>query len=280
MGNLGEETDQLFFEPVKEDRGWYFVEYRSPISGYLFATLQVVILQTTRMVEDIAVTMEAELVIWLERYPVPIMVSAFDNTGNVVSLRGHRPCGHLIGFIDKKAKKVIREWRLLTNDELPNDALDSSYLRKIYEGIPFKTKQQLHKEALKKAKQLRFGWWIVFVWAVVVPAGVAILEWWSDWLGIIVLIYSLYKAVEKALSLVGKWPKSKVEVRKEAEEARMREHHYHCERNPEGFQRLKFENFERWTHEDIQNEAKALSNSVKANCGSHINQGSSERSRS
>ncbi len=60
-----------------------------------------------------------------------------------------------------------------------------------------------------------------------------------------------------------KWPKSKAEVQKEAEEARMRHHHYHCERNPEGFQRLKLENFERWAREDIQNEAKNLSSSAK-----------------
>lgn len=263
MGNPAPQADQLFFEATKEDRGWYFVEYRPPISGFQFATLQVVVLETTRTAEDIAATMEAELVIWLERYPVPIMVSAFDDTGSVISLKGHRPCSHLIGFIDTKTKNVVREWGLLTNDELPKDALDVSYLRRIYEGIPFRTKQQLREEALKKAKRLRLGWWIVFAWAVAVPAGVAILEWWSDWLGVVVLIYSLYKAVEKALRLMGKWTKSKAEVQNEAEEARMRHHHYHCERNPEGFEHLKLENFERWAREDIQNEAQALSSSAQ-----------------
>jgi hypothetical protein len=98
---------------------------------------------------------------------------------------------------------------------------------------------------------------------VVVPAGVAVLEWWSDWLGLLVLVYSLYKAVEKALRLLGKWPKPKTELQKEAEEARMRHHHYHCERNPDGFQRLKLENFERWAREDTQNEAQALRRSTK-----------------
>lgn len=257
------ETDQLFFETTKEDRGWYFVKYRPPISGYQFATLQVVVLETTKTAEDVAATMEAELVIWLERYPVPIMVSAFDDTGSAISLKGHRSCNHLIGFIDSKTTKVVSEWRLLANDELPKDGLDVLYLRKIYEGIPFKTKQQLREEALKKAKRLRLGWWIVFVWAVAVPAGVAILEWWSDWLGVVVLVYSLYKAIEKALRLMDRWPKSKAEAQKEAEEARMRHHHYHCERNPEGFERLKLENFERGAREDVQKEAHALRNSAK-----------------
>jgi len=257
MGSPAEE-DQLFFEATKEDRGWYFIEYRPPISGYQFATLAIVVLDIGKASEDIAATMEAELIIWLERYPVPIMVTAFDDTGSSMSLGNHRPCNHLIGFSDAKTNKAVREWRLLSNDELPKDALNISYLRKIYAGTPFTTKQQLRKQALQKAKHLRLGWWIVFVWAVVVPAAVAVLEWWSDWLGIVVLIYSLYKAVEKALRLMGKWPKSKAEAQKEADEVRMRHHHYHCERNPEGFERLKIENFERSAREETRNEAEAL----------------------
>ncbi len=258
MVGLTPESDQLFFEAIKEDRGWYFVEYRPPITGHQFATLAVVVLEVDRAREDIAATMEADLVIWLERYPVPVMVSAFDDTGSVIALDGSRQCDHLIGYIDSRTNRVVREWRLLANDELPKDALDVSYLRKVYAGVPVKTKQQLREQALAKGKQLRVGWWIVVVWAVVVPAAAAILEWWSDWLGLVVLVYGLYKAVEKALRLMGKWPKSKAEAQKEANEARMRHHHYHCERNPEGFERLKLENFERWAREDIKKEAQSL----------------------
>ncbi|TAJ08485.1 MAG: hypothetical protein EPO61_10330 [Nitrospirae bacterium] len=257
------DQERLFFQPVKEDRGWYFVEYRPPISGYQFATLQLVILEKAKRLEEIAASMEAELVIWLERYPIPIMASAFDDSGDLVRLEKNQGCNHVIGYIDEQKHKVVHEWRLLTNEELPRDALDTSYLRKIYSQIPFKTKQQLREEAQQKAKHLRLGWWIVFVWAVVVPAGVAILEWWSDWLGVVVLLYSLYKAIEKALRLTGKWPKSKAEIEKEAEEARMRHHHYHCECNPAGFERLKVENFERWAREDIRQEALSLKRSSK-----------------
>lgn len=263
MESQAPETEQLFFEATKEDRDWYFVEYRPPISGYQFATLSVVVLKTGESHEYIAATMEAELDIWLERYPIPIMVSAFDDTGSGIDLSGYRPYDHLIGLIDTKTNQVVQHWRLLKNDELPRDALNVSYLRKIYAGVPFKTKQQLRAQAFEKGKQLRLGWWIVFVWAVVVPASVAILEWWSDWLGLVVLVYSLYKAAEKSLRLLGKWPKSRTELQKEAEETRMRHHHYHCERNPEGFERLKVENFEKWAREGIQKEAQVLRQSTK-----------------
>jgi len=262
MPSLEVDHDQLFFQSTKEDRGWYFVEYHPPISGYQFATLQLVILEKGKGLDEIAESMEAELAIWLERYPIPIMVSAFDDSGDVLRLENSRGCDHLVGYIDKQTHKVAREWRLLANEDLPRDALDTSYLREIYSQIPYKTKQQLREEGQQKAKHLRLGWWIVFVWAVVVPAGVAILEWWSDWLGVVVLLYSVYKAVEKALRLMGKWPKSKVEIQKEAEEARMRHHHYHCERNPEGFERLKVENFERSAREQVREEALSLKRSM------------------
>ena len=250
------EDEELFFRSLKEDRGWYFVEYYPPISGDRFATLQLVIPGEARS-EDIANSMEAELKHWLRRFPIPIMASAFDGKGDLLPLDGIRECNHLIGYLNER-EDVIAVWRLLKNEELPARALDRAYLKDVYSNIPFKTKRQLREEANEHGKRLRVGWIIVFVWAVVVPAAVAILEWWSNWLGAVVLIYSLWKAVEKALRLTGKWPKSKAELEKEAEEVRARHHHYHCERNPEGFQRLKAENFERWEKERINEEAQAL----------------------
>lgn len=38
----------------------------------------------------------------------------------------------------------------------------------------------------------------------------------------------------------------------------MEDYYDHCERNPEGFERLRIENFERETREQIQNEARQL----------------------
>jgi len=73
-----------------------------------------------------------------------------------------------------------------------------------------------------------------------------------------VLSFSLWKALVKALKLLGKWKESPQALNVQEEERRMRHHHYHCELNPEGFMRLKIENFERKERERIQNEAKGL----------------------
>ena len=254
-------VEKLFFVTLKEDRGWYFVEYRPPrppITSYPFATLNVVIPDTVG-VARIADAMETELKLWLARYPIPLMVSSFDGKGALYNLGTVRASSHLIGFIDKTSQEVCLFWHLLKNKEIPDDALDTDYLKKIYSNIPYKTQDDLKRESAKHVKQLRIGWTVVFVWAVIVPAVVAILEWASPpWVAALVLIYSLWKAVVKALKILGKWKKSSREIEKEEEERRMQHHHYHCERNPEGFLRLKLENFEREERENILDEARKL----------------------
>lgn len=253
----------LRFESIKEDRDWYFVEYSPPTSGYLFAILTLTIPQGDHSLEQIAVVMEAESASWLKRYPIPLMISAFNSAGDVVNLETVRGCNHLIGYLHAETADVVQAWRLVGNEELPRDALDKAHLQDIYADIPSKTKEDITEQVLEESKKLRVGWWMVFVWAVVVPAAIAVLEWWSDWLGVVVLLYSLGKAVKKALQITGRWPHSSAEKQKEEEEARMRHHHYHCERNPEGFLRLKIENFDRWSREEIQKEALSLKSSRK-----------------
>lgn len=253
--------EKLFFNTLKEDRGWYFIEYKPPITSYRFATLNVVVPNSVG-VAQVADAMETELKLWLARYPIPVMVSSFDGKGTLYNLRTVRPSNHLIGFIDKKSQEVCLFWRLLENKEITDDALDTDYLKKIYSSIPYKTQDDLKRESAKHLKELQIGWTIVFVWAVIVPAVVAIFEWASpSWVAVLVLIYSLWKAVVKALKMLGKWKKSHREIEKEEEDRRMRHHHYHCEQNPEGFLRLKLENFEREERKNILNEARKLKSS-------------------
>jgi len=251
-------SEKLFFTTLKEDRGWYFVEYKPPIPSCQFATLSLVVpgVADTAQVAD---SMERELRAWIQRYPIPLMVSAFDAKDDLYNLDGFRLCNHLIGYLDNTSDEVRLFWRLLKNDEIPNDALDVGYLQEVYSDISYKTADDLQLEGEKHAKQLRVGWLIVFVWAAVVPALVVIVEWASPhWVATLVLIYSLWKALVKTLKMLGKWKKSPREIEEEREEQRMRHHHYHCERNPEAFLRLKVENFECWEKERIQAEANFL----------------------
>jgi hypothetical protein len=42
------------YEPVKESRGWYFVEYYPPINGARFATLSLVITENASPIKIVA----------------------------------------------------------------------------------------------------------------------------------------------------------------------------------------------------------------------------------
>ena len=233
------------------------MEYCPPISGHRFAILHLVF---PRPVEKwrVAELMELELDYWLTRYAVPIMVSAFDDRGSLIHLAPIRNCDYLTGFSRDDGKGVYCIWKPVPHEELPYHGLDTEYLKRVYVDIPFKTGEQLRRDSEKKNRELKIGWLILFIWLVIVPAIVVILGFANRWIGVLVLLYSLWQAIVKALKLAGKWKPSRREIEREEEERRMRHHHYHCERNPEGFRRLMLENFKKDEKEAIQNEAKML----------------------
>jgi hypothetical protein len=249
--------DEVRFGSLKEDRGWYYVEYSPPIANYRFSVLKLSVVDT-RDKEAVAAALESEAKHWLRRYAVPLMATAFSAEGSVLSLEGARPINHIMAWLDSGRPAPILRWALVENEVLPNTALNRRLLEAIFTDIPYKTGREIQAEAAKQAAALRVGWWGVFVWAVVVPLGVAVLEWWSDLLGLVVLGYAFVKATIQSLRLTGHLHKSAGQRKKEAEELRMRHHHYHCERNPEAFELLKAENFRREEIERTKAESLAL----------------------
>ena len=249
--------DEIRFSSLKEDRGWYFVEYSPPIENYRFSVLQLSIVET-RDKETVALAMESEAKAWLNRYPVPVMVTAFGLDGTVLQINDVRAINHLMAWIECAELPPVLKWELVANEVLPEIALNRELLEEIFATVPFKTGREIREEVAKQIATRRVGWWLVFVWAVIVPLIVAIVEWSSDLLGLLVLAFALVKAATKALRLTGHLPKSKRDEEKEAEELRMRHHHYHCQRNPEAFERLKAENFQREEIERTKAEALSL----------------------
>lgn len=249
--------DEIRFGSLKEDRGWYYVEYSPPIVNYRFSILQLSVVNA-HDTADVAAAMESEARDWLRRYPVPLMATAFSADGSVVSLSGARPIDHLMAWRESGSNAPTLRWELVENDVLPDVALNRKRLEEIFTDVPCKTGRELQAEVARRAASQKMGWWLVFVWAVVVPIGVALLEWWSDLLGLLVLGYAFVKAAIQALRLTGRLPRSARQREEEAEDSRMRHHHYHCQKNPEAFERLKAENFRREEIERTKAEAQAL----------------------
>ncbi len=254
--------DDIRFGSFKEDRDWYFVEYSPPMANYRFSLLKLSVVEA-RDAQAVATAMESEVRMWLRRYPVPVMAIAFSADGDVLSLKSVRPIDYLMAWLDPDESQLVLRWELVKNDALPDVALNRKFLKEVFANVPSKTCREIQEEVAKHVATQKVGWWLVFVWAALVPLGVAVLEWWSDLLGLVVLGYAFVKATTQALRLTGHLPKSTRQREKEAEDLKMRHHHYHCARNQEAFERLKAENFHREDIERTKAEALALKAQIR-----------------
>jgi hypothetical protein len=252
---------ELRFDSLKESRGWYFVEYAPPIPGYPFAMIQLTILndEDAANLARVVSAMELELARWLARYSVPVRVTSFNAAGDLIRLEPEKPSDHLMG---QKLESGLVEsvWGLLDAKSLP--LYSPEKLQGIYHDIPFRTGEQIRadaEESLKTTKAaVRWGIALLAFWLVIIPAGLAILGFANRVVGVLVLIYALWKAAVQSMKLIGKLPETTSE-RLEADKNRRMEHYFwHCERNPTGFQRLKMENFDREERERTIREAAGL----------------------
>ena len=248
-------TDRKY-EPIKEGRGWYYVEYNPPISDYKYAILNLVIIEDVTK-NDIVNAMEKELVDWLNRYPIPLLVSAYDNKGDLYNLSEIKSSNNLMGFFDQDGK-ICLHWRWLKSEEIPNIALNRDYLDNLYSNLVFRTYAELDEDRRKRRQQIKLGWYIFFTWLVVIPVIIAILDYYSDLVSLVALIYSLYKAFQKGLELTSRWPKSKRKKEQELEERLKNHYYYHCQMNPDGFRKLMLENLEKLAKDEIAKDAESL----------------------
>ncbi len=250
------QPEEIRFQPIKEGRDCYFVEYYPPAPGERFANLGLVFLEKPEL-REICKAMEDELLQWVNRHPLPVMVSAFDHVGDLYDLKDEKGCSHLIGYPTSDGSIKV-QWHLIKDEDLPDKALDRNYLMTLYKNVPFTRQSEIKVAWEKRVRKIQAGWYIVFTWAVVVPAFIAWLGWTSPFVSWLALGYAWVLAYIKGMKLAGKWPKNQHEIDEERERAEMENHHYHCKKNPEGFLRLKVENIEMWERENIKNEFGSL----------------------
>jgi hypothetical protein len=146
-----------------------------------------------------------------------------------------------MGYIDPVTGGIIRKWGLFKDNELPSAHMDSSYLERVYEGIPFRLQAEVRQKAQREAR----------------------ITGRVDWLGYSLSAISISVGIYKAAKAMG-WLKPSQRAKEEAEkDLKMRHYFWHCERNPEAFKRLKFENFEREAIERTRKEAETVRKGYK-----------------
>ena len=254
-------SDYLYFESIRESRGHFFVEYQPPVADNPFATLYLIFPRAV-LLDRLSEILDKEIRHWLRRYPVPLMVWVLDDKEDTVRLPdSDSDC--LFAWHDSDSDQISQSSK---NDDFEN------FLRTvprhpdwptIYTDVPFRTNYEVKAAAqdtlIARKRQNALLRVILTLWLAIIPAGYAVFEFLGPvWLSLLGLAFVLYKALQTALRI---WSRSKpsAKEKREAEKQRRMDHYFHhCERNPDGFMRLKLENFKDDARKRTRAEAKEI----------------------
>ncbi len=251
----------LYFDKIKEIRNEGFVEYSPPPNTYNFALLYLTTLENCEA-DDVARMLEGEAALWLGRFPaIPIMASAFDVTDSLIDLTAVRSGSFVYAWTEGTRAKLIWDQQAFS-DYTDSHPLDFD-LRTMFPTVGCRTDAEvkqaanLHFAKIRTGNRiLRWGFWI---WVAVIPGTWAVIEFLGpEWLGAIVLAYSLWKAFKEGQKFLGYHKPSKAEKEKSEKDWKKDHYFYHCERNPAGFTRLMCENLEDDARQRTLQEAKKL----------------------
>lgn len=235
------------FNKIVEPRNGYYVSYTPPSTARLSAILVIVFSDNTPEEVTVRNIMEQELESWIKRYPVPLMVYSFDIDDNRL-VSGDIYEMTLVGWIDRDSNAIVTSWKGNDLNEAMKKFPINKELPEIYADIPYKTEKEVKEENLTARKNSIIGSRVLKVvlslWLAAIPAGWAIYQAFGpEWIGWIALGYVLWQALGVAGRIWGIKKPTENET-EQAEIKRKKEHYYyHCELNPQGFIRLRSENF-------------------------------------
>ena len=252
----------VYRDKIKEGRTGYFVTYQPADYRLPFASVDLVFLEGANDTVRMAQAMEDELEIWLTRYAVPVMVSAFDAKEDLIHVRGGSGESHLMGYRDLKDGQIVRRWGLFTDDELPQEQAKAEYLQGIYHDVGFRdqatVQDTVNREYKSTARTGKLIGFLIVGFGIVVPFLIEIVSMGIAWLGYALSAISISVGAYKVAKALGWIEPSKKEKEKAELERKMSHYFWHCERNPEAFNRLKAQNFDREIMERTHKEAEGL----------------------
>lgn len=252
------DNQKVFRERIEEHRGDYYVSYQPADARFPSAFAQLTFLDNGYAITDVKKAMEYELKSWLSRFRVPVMLSSYDAKDDPIHVATEFDQSHLVGYVDPKTGQIIQHWGFLKNQELPSEQMDAEYLARAYEGVPFRLQEVVRKNALRETRMLGRGARIALFLMFGVPVLIEMVSLGVTWLGHVLAGASITMGLYKFSKAMG-WLKPTQRDKEKAEkELRMRHYFYHCEQNPDGFNRLKIENFEREAIRRTHEEADAL----------------------
>ncbi len=260
--NQQEPEERLFFDPIKEAREEYYIEYRpNPSDGH--ATLSLTFLHDNQDPNYVRSLMAKEMRIWLKKYPdLQVVVHAFDSSDSNLNL-GDLFENSLSGWIDKETNATRYTWKLYKTPDAVNTKSNAEWI-KIFNGITYRTQTQIREQTDKHLKErilgLKIFRYVYFLWLGVIPLLWGLAQFFGPkTVGYIAMVYCLWKFVVNLNKVLfpGNWKDEPAE----SEKKRLKDHYfYHCELNPEGFAKLRSENFEKEQKQKTQEQYKNMRN--------------------
>ncbi len=242
------------------------MEYHPPAADARFATLQLVFLGPVTF-EEVAKFLQEEAEHWLKRYPVPLMIWACDEKEDtIVPPNGDSSC--LVAWTSREGGQVVQSRNLQDLDVFLKGAPAEPDWLTIYADVPVRTDAEIKaaaRRSLQEQRRLKMSLNVVLMlWLSVIPAGYAVFVYFGpEWLSLMGLAFVLWKAWKTGWRISGRGKPSPKEQEKAEKQRKMEHYFYHCERNPDGFMRLKSENFAIDAREQTQREADQIADSAK-----------------
>jgi len=175
----------LYFDRIKEHRGSYFIEYEPPVANSKFATLNLIFLEEIPW-QKLSDILDKEIRLWISRYPVPLMATAWDEKENI--LRPNDSAGgSLIAWISPESGEVEQSRDVRDLDRHLEQSIAQPDWREIYTDLKFRTYDEVKAEArgrtLEQARHVKLLKFTLVLWVAVIPAGYAIFEFLGpEWL--------------------------------------------------------------------------------------------------
>src|SRR5438132_4454206 len=140
----------------------------------------------------------------------------------------------------------------------PSEFHNDLFLDHVYAGVPSRPVEEVRRKETIEANSIRRAAALIILLVILVPLAIQVASLGIAWFGYVISVISILFGIYKVAKALGWIKPSEQEKRKAEKQSKMEHYYYHCERNPEAFNRLKIDNFEREAVEQTQAEAKAI----------------------
>lgn len=242
---------------VKEKRTNYIAEYKPADSNSFLAYLCVTYKDRNLDSQSIKQNIESEFSYWINKYPVPLMVTAFDYKGDMLQINDSFESS-LIGFKDINTNTIVKHWKTLKDKEFPEIQKTIEYQHRIYANLPHEEFDPIvaRENFVKKMKSQKRVVISIGLFIILYPLSVELIAQKIDFINNFLIFISLLLGAYKAAKFLG-WIKPRETETLEANKKNKMEHYfYHCEKNPTAFEALRSENFIQEQIKNIEEEFK------------------------